>query len=106
MDVVDIERAILSTFLFANELEENLEDVYKLDLRAFSTKFNKRVAEVINNEKNGNYGFLSWELEEKVKDTLHEDDWLSILAQTSLGLKYSKKYHDKLLKKNILKGIK
>ena len=106
MDVINIERAILATFLYSNDLGDNLENVYKLDLRAFSTEFNKRVAEMINNEKNGNYGFLSYTLEEKVEGTKYEQDWIEILAQSSLGLKLSKRYHDTLLKKNILKGIR
>jgi len=105
MNNLNIERAILSTFLFINDTNDILEDVYKLDLRAFSTPFNKRVAEKLNLVRNGHYGFLSYQLEESVRGTAFEFDWIEILAQTPLTLKYSKRYYDDLLKKQLMKVL-
>ena len=102
MNVADIENAILSTFLYADCLEDQGE-VYKLDLRAFTSSFRSRVAERINSEGRGTYGFLSWNLEESIKGTVYESQWLDIISKTSLTLNYSKRYHDALLKTQILR---
>lgn len=93
----NIENAILSTFLDINELNENLEYVYKLDISIFSTPLRKRVAEKINSVDDNSYGFLSYTLEESIKGTTHESDWLDIISQNSLGLRLSKKYHGQLV---------
>lgn len=93
----DIECAILATFLYANEYEENLDYIYKLDISIFTTPYRKRIAEKINGVKDGAYGFLSYEIEELSQGTVYEDDFLRILEQTSLSLEYSKKFHDELL---------
>ena len=97
MDMINVERAILSTFLFCNDLGDDLNKVYKLDLSVFSTEFNKRVAKRINEVADGAYGYLSHTLEESIRGTVYENDWILILSQNSLGLGYSKKYHDSML---------
>jgi len=101
MDVVDIERAILSTFLFANDLDDDLSKVYELDISFFTSPFRKRVAEKINEVQDGAYGFLSYKIEESIEGTQFEMEWLNILAQNSLGLGYSKRYYDAQLDKKI-----
>ena len=91
------ENAILSSFLFANDVGDNLDDVFKLNTSIFKTEFRKRVAEQINNVEEGAYGFLSYELEEKIQGTAYEKDFIDIIGQTSLTLRFAKKYHDKLV---------
>lgn len=93
----DIENAILSTFLGINDVGENLDDVYPLNLSVFTSPFRKRVADKINNVKDGAYGFLSYLIDEACEGTLSEHDNLEMNSQNYLGLKYSKKYHDKLI---------
>jgi len=93
----NIENAILSTFLFANDLGEDLNEVYPLDTSIFTSPFRKRVAEKINAVKDDAYGFESYQIEESVKETQFQQDFIDILAQNSLGLGFSKKYHDKLV---------
>ncbi len=91
----NIENAILSTFLFANEMSNDLSWIFKLDTSIFSNPFRKRVAEKINAVEDDAYGFLSYELEESVSGTQFEQDFIDILAQTPLS--NTKKYHDKLV---------
>ncbi len=102
--VLNIERAILATFLYANDLEDNLDEIYFLDTRAFSTPFNQRVAQKINEVKDSGYGFLSYQIEDSIEGTQYEQEFLYILEQTSLGLKFSKSYYQALLKKAVIKG--
>lgn len=97
MTRADIENAILITFLDINDLGENIEDAYKLNISIFTSKFRKRIAERINEVKDGAYGFLSWQIEESCIDTLLEYDYTEMSKQNSLGLLFSKKYHDKLI---------
>ena len=92
----DIENSILATFLYANDMGDNIEDAYKLDTAIFTSPYRQRIAEKINDVQDGAYGFLSYEIEESTQGTVYEQDFINILAQTPLGIKYSKKYHDKL----------
>ena len=101
----DIENAILSTFLGINEVNENLEDVYKLDLSVFTSPFRKRVAEKINNIQDDAYGFLSYEIEEACEGTVSAFDYSEMNGQNYLGLKYSKKYHDKLIADSLMDDL-
>ena len=104
MGLDSIERSILSSFLFANDLGDDLRDVYPLDLRAFTSPMRKRIAERINEVTDGSYGYLSYKIEESIKGTAHEMEWIEILAQTPLTLRMSKRYHDDILRKSIVKG--
>ncbi len=92
---INIENAILSTFLFANETTDNLDWTFKMDSNVFSSPFRQRVAEKINNVSDGAYGFLSYELEESVVGTQYEQDFIDILAQTPLS--NADKYYNKLV---------
>ena len=98
MDLINIERAILSTFLLSNDLGDDLKNIYKLDLRAFSTPLMKRIADKVNSEAEGNYGYLCYIIEESIKGSAYEEEFLFIIGQGSLTLKYSKRYYDHLLK--------
>lgn len=97
MNRIDVENAILATFLDANDLGDDLSHVYPLDISIFTSAFRKRVAVKINGVTDESYGFESYNIEESVKGTRFEHDFMEILAQTSLGLQFSKKYHDKLV---------
>ena len=89
------ENAILSTFLFANEMSNDLSWIFKLDTSIFSSPFRKRVAEKMNAVDDEAYGFTSYEIEESVSGTQFEQDFIEILAQTPLS--NAKKYHDKMV---------
>ncbi len=95
MDKLNIENAILSTFLFANEMSNDLTWIFKLDTSIFSNPFRKRVAAKINDVEDDAYGFLSYEIEESVIGTQYEQDMIEILAATPIT--NAKKYHDKLV---------
>ena len=99
---ISIENAILSTFLDINDNNENLDDVYDLDTSIFTSSFRKRVAEKINSVNDNAYGFLSYEIENSIIGTNFESDFTDIQAQNSLGLKFSKKYHDRLVNESLL----
>lgn len=92
----DIENAILSTFLLANDMSNDLSWIFKLDTSIFSSKFKKRVAEKINAVEDGAYGFLSYTIEESVIGTPYEQDFIDVLAAHPIT--HVKKYHDKLVK--------
>jgi len=93
MMIENIEDAILSTFLYANDLDLNLAGVFKLDSEIFSTEYRKSVARSINNVKNGYYCLLSIKLEEKSMGTEYEYDFLNILAQTPLTFSLAERYY-------------
>lgn len=99
----DIENGILSTFLFANELEPNLDFVFELDTSIFTSPFRKRVAEKINAVDDGAYGFLQVQIEESVDGTEFHQDYCDMIAQNSLTL--VKKYHDDLVEINRLGAL-
>lgn len=94
---VNIENAILSSFFFANDLGDDLSHIYKLDESIFTSSFRKRVAVRLNAVKDGFYGFESHLIQDSVEGTKFEEDFLDILAQTTMPLSVSKKYHDKLV---------
>lgn len=95
---IDIENAILSTFLFANELEPNLDFVFELDTSIFTSSFRKRVAEKINAVDDGAYGFLEYNIGESVEGTEFEQDYIDMITQCSLTL--VRKYHDSLVEQS------
>ena len=101
----NIEDAILATYLFANDLDLNLDKAFKLDLDVFSTRYRQSVAKSINSVKNGYYGLLSIRLEEKVIGTEYELDFLNILSQTPLTLRIAEQYHLHLQKKIKFRSI-
>ncbi len=100
----NIEDAVLSTFLFANDFGLDMNDVFKLDLTAFSTKYKQRVAEQINNVQDSFYGYLMTQIEAKTVGTIYEQEFINIIAQTPLTFVQAKKYHDDLVKANRLRG--
>ncbi len=105
MSGANIEDAILSTYLFSNDLNMNVNEAFKLDLDVFSTRYRQSVAKSINSVKNGYYGLLSIKLEEKVKGTEYELDFLNILSQIPLTFALAEQYHLYLQKENRLRSI-
>ena len=93
----NIENAILSAFLFANDTGEDLSHVFKLDISVFSTKYRQRVAEQINNVTDGFYGYLMTIIEEKSMGTSFEQEYIDVISQNSMTLDMAKKYYDKLV---------
>jgi len=97
---VNIENAILSTFLYANDTTPNLGWIFKLETSIFTSPFRKRIAQKINEVEDGAYGFLAYEIEESVTGTNFQTDFMDILTQTPLSI--VKKYHDKLVKEDMM----
>ena len=101
----NIENAILTTFLDSNDLFDDMNKLYKLDPGIFTSPFRKRVAENINDVDDNNFGFLALEIEEKTIGTSFAVELINLTAQTSLGLGFSKKYHDKLVADDRVEGL-
>jgi len=96
----DVENAILSTFLSANDVGDDLENIYKLNVNIFTTPFRKKVAIKINEVEDDAYGFLSYKIEESCEGTVFAHEYNEMNGQLSLGLLFSKKYHDDLIKED------
>lgn len=100
----EIEDAILATFLYANEYDLNMDDVFKLNTTVFTTKYKQSVAKQINSVQNSFYGYLMTQLEAKTVGTAYEQDFINIIAQTPLTFIQAKKYYDELVKESRLRG--
>ncbi len=98
---IDIQHSILSSFLFANDLLENTDKAFIMDTEVFTTPLTKRIAEVINDETKSDkmYGFQSISIEDDIKGTQHEHEWLQIISQTPMSLSVASRLHEKLVKK-------
>lgn len=103
LGLVDRENAIISSFLFANDVHENLDDAFILDESIFSTNFKKRIVAKLNEETNGDqmYGYQNIAIEEKVKDTPLVVEWIEILAQNPIPLSVAKRLYDDLVKERM-----
>ena len=101
----DVENGILITFLDINDNNENIKDVYKLDTSIFTTPFRTRVSERINSIEDNAYGFLAYEIESKCESNNNKYDFIEMSKQKSFGLKFSKKYHDKLIENDRLDDL-
>jgi hypothetical protein len=99
----DIENAILITFLDANDLFDDLSNIYELDTNIFTSPFRKRVAEKINAVDDDAYGFLrDMDIEENSAGTKFEQDFIEMSSQNPLTLCISKKYHDRLVSDTLM----
>ena len=105
MNIENIEEAILVTFLFAHELELNLEEVFTLDVDVFSTEYKKSIVKNINSHKSEFYSAISLILDEKAENTKYEYEFLNILSQTPLTFSLAKKYHSQLQNRLKLRSI-
>lgn len=90
---VNIQRAILATFLWANDLEIDTKDAFILNPHFF-TEDRYLIASKINEitqTEDRFYGLLNLELE-----NTSQQEWLHIAEQTPLPFSFAKKYYDKL----------
>ena len=97
----DIEQSILATFLFANDMGDDLSKTFILDKDMFTTSLTKRLVEVINDETVSDkmYGFQCASIDDDIKGTQFEHEWLQILSQTSISLLVAQRLYAKLVKK-------
>ncbi len=99
------EQTILSAFLFAeyNRCPDETPEYFKLDVPLFSTPLMRRIANKINEtvEAGESLDLLSIELEEKLKGTTYENEWLEIMAAHPLPIRLAKALHDRLQKERL-----
>jgi hypothetical protein len=96
---VNIQRAILSTFLWSDDLHIDKTDSFILDLDLFDDPMRRGIAENINNttlHHDKMYGFLNVQIEGIVA---YQYEWLEISTQTPLTFSVAKRYMDSLAKK-------
>ena len=105
MNRIDIENAILSAFFFANDVADDLSDIYTLDSSAFTSTYRKRIVDRLNAVKDDAYGYESYLIEEKSQGTVFEHDYLDIISQKPMTLKMSKKYHDKIVEESRMEDL-
>jgi len=90
---VNIQRAILSTFLWSNDLDIDTKDAFILNPHLF-TGDRYLIASKVNEATQTHdkfYGLLNLELE-----NVSPQEWLEISTQTPLSFSFAKKYYDKL----------
>lgn len=99
--MLNTQNAILSSFLFANNIGENIEDAFILDETVFNTPLTNRIAHKINEETLNDkmYGFQLVSIEDDLKGTKFETEFIDILSQLPLPLTVAQRLHDKLIKK-------
>ncbi len=89
----NIQRAILSTFLWSNDLAIDTHNAFMLDLDVFNGDaylIASKINEVTQTEDRY-YGILNLELE-----NTSAIEWMEILAQTAMPFSVVKRYHSKL----------
>ncbi len=111
MTVEDRENAILSSFLYADDMGEDKTDTFLLSEDAFTSAFRKRIAIKINatTATDKAYSLLSYDIESSVEGSVFEHNWIQILAQTPLPFSLAKRYHDDVreaLNNRIAKGLR
>ena len=96
MNTVDRENAVLASFLYSDDMGEDTDKAFLLAEDAFMSEFRKRVAVKINATTTVDkaYSVLSYDIENSVSNTVFEQDWINVLAQTPLPLTLAKRYHD------------
>ncbi len=81
-DIRNLEATILATVLYAGEYKDD-DLVFVLDPKYFTLPFHKRVATKINEAIADNtLGLCSYILQDKVKGTRYEHDFLEIISAT------------------------
>jgi len=89
---VNIQRAILATFLWSNDIGTDTKDSFFLNHHLF-TGDRFLIASKINEQTAGDkfYGLLNLELE-----NTSQVEWMAISEQTPLTFDVSKRYHDNM----------
>jgi len=90
---INIQRAILASFLWANDLMINTDEAFILNSNFF-TGDRKTIASKINEEtrKDRFYGMLNLVIENS-----NTAEWMEISAQTPLPISVAKRYHDSMI---------
>ncbi len=98
ISTTDRENAVLSAFIFLDDMNYDKQETFILDSEVFTSSYRRAVAGKINDETNQDkmYGYLGVTLEEHTKGTKFEQDWIDIIAQTPLILCQAKRMHDDL----------
>ncbi len=89
---INIQRAVLATFLWSNDMGMDTKDAFKLNTRLFTGDLfliASKVNEVTETEEKF-YGILNLELE-----NTSPFEWLEISKQTPLPFSFAKKMHNK-----------
>jgi len=100
MTNADRENAVLSSFLYSDDMGTDKTNTFLLSADAFTSDFRKRVATKINATTTIDkaYSLLSYDLENSIEGTHYEQEWINILAQTPLPFTLAKRYHDDIRK--------
>ena len=100
MQKADRENAVLASFLYADDLGIEKTDTFPLAEDAFTTDFRRRVATKINAATTTDkyYSLLSYEIESAVTNTIYEDHFINILAQTPLPFSLAARYHSDIVR--------
>lgn len=81
-DIRNLEATILATVLYAGEYKVN-ELIFEIDPKYFVLPFHKKIATKINESiRDGTLGLCSYILQDKVKRTRYEPDFIEILLIT------------------------
>ena len=104
MNTIYRENSLLSSFLYADDIGADKSKVFIIDPNIFTSSFRRAVADKINDETNTDkmYGFLSVTLGDHTLGTTYEQEWVDILAQTSMPFTVVERIH-KDLKKEYMK---
>jgi hypothetical protein len=90
---INIQQAILASFLWSNDMSMDTKDAFQLNQHLFTGDrylIASKINEVTNTEDRF-YGILNLELQ-----NTSPDEWLNISTQTPLPFSYAKKMHDKM----------
>ncbi len=109
----NVEESILSAYLFFGTMDfHDQKNIFKLNTSYFNSPFKKRVAERINeliDKGSHSFQLLSTKIEDSIKGSNYELEFLNIMAQTPMDLKIAREYHDDFLrekyKEKIILGV-
>lgn len=93
-----MENSLLATFLYADDLGCDKNELFKLNDKIFTSEFRRAVANKINDELDSDkmIGFLLVTIEGHTKGTKYEQDLADIMSQTPLPISVSSRMHSTL----------
>ena len=102
IDPINIERSILSSFLWSNDLGIDTGNAFILDENVF-TGIRKQIATAINEETNGDryYGLLNMRIENS-----QNEEWMELSQQTPTCFSFTKKNYNYILSQYRLKKLR
>lgn len=86
-----IEKSCIASLIFNIE---QVKDIPKLDSKYFFNNFYKRIIDKINNSEVPNFAIE--EIENSIKDTKYENEWLEILSTNPLPSSIAEYYNKQL----------